>query len=88
MLRFFPAAGERNRGTGSARDRASTGLYWSQSASSSTYAWLLFFSSSEVRLIGEGPRSNAYPIRCVAQWKFRNYMLLLTVFCIFDRSSR
>jgi len=44
----------------------SVGVYWSRTASSSTHAYHLFFSSSNVRPAYTDHRYRGFSIRCVA----------------------
>ena len=62
---FFPAAGDRYGHDGSAHYRGNYGFYWS-SRPKSTYAYYLYFSSSDVYL-NNGSRAPGFSVRCVQE---------------------
>jgi uncharacterized protein (TIGR02145 family) len=62
---FFPAAGYRYLGGGTANSRGSYVYYWSSSPSSS-YAYYLRFGGSSIRMDDNG-RACGYSVRCVQE---------------------
>ena len=66
MLRFFPAAGERNRETGLPQNRGRYGCYWTSSANNATSGWTNIITIAAVHLNVAG-YAFGYSVRCVAQ---------------------
>ena len=64
---FFPAAGRRARGDGSALDRGYAGCYWS-SRPISPYAYHFSFSSRYVTIDYTGYRADGRFVRCVQEY--------------------
>ena len=79
MLRYFPAAGIRDYQTGDPSDRGRLGRYWSSSTDTASRGGWLSMGPVESS-VGSWYRSTGATVRCVALWKFSNYMLLLLFF--------
>ena len=65
-LLTLPAAGYRTSTTGALNSRGTTGRYWSSTESSSN-AYSLYFSSSNVIPASSNPRSRGFSVRCIAE---------------------
>jgi uncharacterized protein (TIGR02145 family) len=64
---FLPAAGERGYTNGSMDGAGSYGCYWSSTVHSSTYAYYLVFTSSDVYFLSSLIRAYGLCVRCVAE---------------------
>ncbi len=67
-LRFAPASGNRNVGSGAVNNPGSNGYYWSSSPNSSTNGFNLNFNSSNVNPQNNNNRGNGFPVRCVQEF--------------------